>query len=176
MFQFHTPGSKALPFTFLDYGSCTLKKKKKIKNSLLVCYCIQNQTKHGEMSLNILKSLSEKVLFGFCFQAELQTRQRICVFWGTHSKEWRDTDDLLSSVHCLGLSSFWSFSFLWGLVLFPFLVVLAGFCLLPFQGLCIWGWNVVMPNKLSNLRALMALLCSVMPGRRISAPLPSCYM
>lgn len=83
MFQFHTPGSKALPFTFLAYGSCTLEKKKKekkIKNSLLVCYCIQNQTKHGEMSLNISKLLLEKVLFGFCFQAELQTRQRICVF------------------------------------------------------------------------------------------------
>lgn len=132
MFQFHTPGSKALPFTFLAYGSCTLKKKK-IKNSLLVCYCIQNQTKHGEMSLNILKLLSEKVLFGFCFQAELQTRQRICVFSGTHSKEWQDTDDLLSSVALPWIELLLVICFSLRLVLSPFLVVLAGFCLLPFQ-------------------------------------------
>lgn len=50
MFQFHTPGSKALPFTFLDYGSCTLKKKK--NQEFIACmllYSKPNQTWWNEL-------------------------------------------------------------------------------------------------------------------------------
>lgn len=77
----------------------------KIKNSSLVYYCIQNQNKHGKMSLNILK-LSEKGLFGSCFQAELQTSWDLRVLRGTHSEQLRDADNLLSLVHCFGLNNF----------------------------------------------------------------------
>lgn len=153
MFQFHTPGSKALPFTFLAYGSCTLKKKNQEFIACMLPYSKPNQTwwnelKHFEV---VVRKGPFWVLFPGRAVAEAED---LCVFWGTHSKEWQDTDDLLSSVHCLGLSSFWSFTFLWGLVLFLFLVVLAGFCLLPFQGLRIWGWNVVMPNNFGDLRSV----------------------
>lgn len=79
MFQLHTPGSKALPFTFKLMGAALWGGR--IKNSLLVYYCIQNQNKLGEMSLNILKLL-EKGFFRFCLQAELQMSQDQHVFRG----------------------------------------------------------------------------------------------
>lgn len=52
MFQFHTPGSKVLPFTFLAYGSCTLKKKNKTKQEFIACmllYSKPNQTWWNEL-------------------------------------------------------------------------------------------------------------------------------
>lgn len=55
------------------------------------------------------------------------------MFSGTHSKEWRDTDDLLSSVALPWIELLLVICFSLRLVLSPFLVVLAGFCLLPFQ-------------------------------------------
>lgn len=80
MFQLHTPGSKALPFTFKLMGAAFFLEGGEIKNSLLVYYCIQNQNKLGEMNLNILKLLLEKGFFRFCLQAELQMSQDQHVF------------------------------------------------------------------------------------------------
>lgn len=156
MFQFHTPGSKAIPFTFLAYRSCTLKNKTKTKQEFIACmlpYSKPNQTWWNE--LKHFEVVVRKGPFWVLFPSRAADQAKdLCVFWGTHSKERRDTKDLLSSVHCLGLSSFWSFTFLWGLVLFPSLAVWAGFCLLPFQGLHFWGWNVVTPDNFSDLRSV----------------------
>lgn len=123
-------------------------RKKTPKNSLLVYCCIQNQNKHSEISLNVLKLLSENGLFGFCFPAEVQMSRDEHVFWGTGSKQLQDTDNLLSLVHCFGLNNFLVICF--SLRNHPFLVDLAGFCLLPFKQLHVCSWNVVMLNFCSS--------------------------
>lgn len=177
MFQFHTPGSKALPFTFLAYGSCTLKKKK--NQEFIACmllYSKPNQTWWNE--LKHFEVVVRKGPFWVLFPGRAADEaEDLCVFWDPQQR----------------MARHWWFTFLSGTALdwaaFGHLLF-SETCAFPIPGCfsrllppalpvaAFLGLNVVMPKNFGDLRSVESPhgSSSVTPGRGIFAPLPSCYL